>query len=120
MRLHNVLASVTETELAALFHNGQEAAVIRITFVEMGHRQPPTPIKTDNSTANGIANRTVIPRKTRSDMSLYWVINRVTQKQFIIYWKPGNDNLADYFSKHHPSTHHKHMRYEYVQDSPVA
>ena len=77
--------------------------------------------KTDNSTANGIANRTVIPRKTRSiDMSLYWVINRVTQKQFIIYWKPGNDNLADYFSKHHPPTHHKHMRYEYVQDSPVT
>ena len=120
-RLRNVLTSTTEAKLTALFHNGQEAAVIRITLMEMGHRQPPTPIKTDNSTANGIANRTVIPRKTRSiDMSLYWVINRVTQKQFIIYWKPGNDNLADYFSKHHPPTHHKHMRYEYVQDSPVA
>ena len=120
-RLRNALASTIKAELAALFHNGQEVAVIRITLMEMGHRQLLTPIKTDNSTTNSIANKSVIPRKTRSmDMRFYWIRDRVTQKQFIIYWKPGNDNLADYFSKHHPPTHHKNMRFEYVHDSLVA
>ena len=67
--------------MAVLFHNGQASAVIRITLMEIGHRQPPTPIKTDNSTANGIANKLVIPRKTRSmDMRFYWVRDCVTQK----------------------------------------
>ena len=81
-RLRNVLASATEAELAALFHNGQEAAVIRITLMEMGYRQPPTPIKTDNSTTNGITNKSVTPSKTRSmRMRFYWVRNRVTQKK---------------------------------------
>ena len=79
--------------------------------MEMGHLQPSAPIKTDNSTGNDIANKPVFPRKTRSmDMKFYWIRDRVTQKQFIIYWKPGNDNLADYFSKHHPPTHNKYMR----------
>ena len=83
--------------------------------MEMGYRQPPTPIKTDNSTTNGITNKSVTPSKTISmRIRFYWVRNRVTQKKTIIYWKPGNDNFADYFSKTHPTTHYKHMRYEYV------
>ena len=98
-RMRNVLASTAESELAALFHNGQEAAVLRQILLEMGHPQPPTPIKTDNSTTDGIANRSVIPRKTR---------------MFLIYWKPGKENLADYFSKHHPPTHHQRVRPDYV------
>ena len=73
-RMRNILASAAESEIAALFHNGQETAVLRTALIEMKHPQPPTPIKTDNSTASGIANKTVIPRKTRSmDMKYYWI-----------------------------------------------
>ena len=113
------LCFAAEAELATLFHNGQEAAVIRQTLLAMGHPQPPTPIKTDNSTIDGIANRSVISRKTRSmDMRFYCFRDRVSQKIFLIYWKPGKENLADYFSKHHPLTHHQRVRPDYVIDSP--
>ena len=85
-RMRNVLASAAEDELAALFHNGQEVVVIRQTLLGMGHPQPPAPIKTDNSTADGIANRSIIQRKTRSmDMRFYWVRDRVSQRMFLIY-----------------------------------
>ena len=66
-RMRNVLASAAESEIAALFHNGQEAAVLRTTLLEMKHPQPPIPIKTDTSTTSGIANKTVIPRKNKID-----------------------------------------------------
>ena len=28
------------------------------------------------------------------------------QQQFKIQWEPGSTNLADYFTKHHPTWHH--------------
>ena len=116
-RMRNVLTSAAEAELAALFHNRQEVAIIRQTLLKMGHPQPPTPINTDSSTTDDIANRSVIPRKTRSmDMRFYWVRDRVSQRMFLIYWKHGKENLAD--SKHHPPTNHQRVRPDYVIDSP--
>ena len=35
---------------------------------------------------------------------------REAQGQFRYYWRPGTQNLADYFTKHHPATHHKNVR----------
>ena len=64
--MRNFFAYAAEAELSALFHNGQEAAVIHQTLLEMGHPQPPIPIKTDNSTTDGIANKSVIQRKLQS------------------------------------------------------
>ena len=40
------------------------------------------------------------------DMQFYWVQDRVKQGQFHVYFGPSNDNLADYFTKHHTATHH--------------
>eukprot|EP00543_Licmophora_paradoxa_P011683 CAMPEP_0202474358 /NCGR_PEP_ID=MMETSP1360-20130828/92342_1 /ASSEMBLY_ACC=CAM_ASM_000848 /TAXON_ID=515479 /ORGANISM="Licmophora paradoxa, Strain CCMP2313" /LENGTH=252 /DNA_ID=CAMNT_0049101481 /DNA_START=410 /DNA_END=1165 /DNA_ORIENTATION=+ len=48
--LRKILSSTTEAELTALFHNGKEACPMRIALEEMGHRQPPTPIVTNNQT----------------------------------------------------------------------
>jgi hypothetical protein len=44
------------------------------------------------------------------DIKYYWLQDRVRQKQFDDYWRPGKDNLADYHTKHHPAQHHQHMR----------
>jgi hypothetical protein len=41
------------------------------------------------------------------DMSLHWLRCRNAQEQFRYYWRPGTQNLADYFTKHHSATHHK-------------
>ena len=40
------------------------------------------------------------------DMQFYWMKNRVKQKYFFVYWKPGIQNMGDYFKKNHPPQHH--------------
>ena len=54
-----VVASAAEAELGTLFLNCKEGTVIRLILEELGHKQPPTPIHWDNSTAVGIANGTM-------------------------------------------------------------
>jgi hypothetical protein len=57
--LRNVMSSAAEAEVGALFLNAKEGTVLRTTLEEMGHPQPPTPLQTDNSTADGIINGTI-------------------------------------------------------------
>ena len=69
-----------------------------------------------NSRGSGIANDEVKQRRSKAmDMRFYWVRDRVRQGQFLIYWSRGENNLADYFSKHHPASHHRVMRPVYLQ-----
>ena len=51
------MSSAAAAELGALFINAREAVHIRNILEEMGHPQPPTPIQTDNSTANGVCSQ---------------------------------------------------------------
>ena len=72
--LRHIIASAAEAEIAALFKNGQQGVVLRNTLINLRHYQPPTPIKTDNLTTAGIANNTLLQRKSRTmDMRFYWV-----------------------------------------------
>ena len=116
--LRPVMASAAEAETAALFHNGQEGAAIRNILDEMGFPQTgPTPIQCDNTVATGLANDTIKPKRTKAmDMRFYWIKDRVNQGQFRIFWKPGDGNLADYFTKHHPPSHHLQIRSTYLSD----
>ena len=50
------MSSATEAELGALYIMAREAVYIRIILEEMGHKQPPTPLQTDNSMADGVGN----------------------------------------------------------------
>ena len=75
--LHNVMASAAEAEIGAIFHNGQEAAPIRTTLQELGHPQPPTPIRVENSTAEGFSNGTIKQKRSKViDMRFYWIQDR--------------------------------------------
>lgn len=110
-----VVASATEAEFGALFFNAKDAAWLRTTLIEMGHPQPATPIQTDNLCAAGIVNDTVKQRRSKAiDMRFYWIKDRVAQGQFIVHWRKGSDNLADYFTKHHSAAHHRLMRSRYL------
>jgi hypothetical protein len=51
------------------------------------------------------------------DMRYHWLTNRVSQKQFDIYWRPGRDNLADYHKKHHSAQHHKDMHHSILHEA---
>jgi hypothetical protein len=61
--IKNVVASAAESELGACFQNSQSGAPLRVTLAELGHIQPPTPLRTDKSTAFGILNETI--KKTK-------------------------------------------------------
>ena len=72
----------------------------------MNHPQPATPIQVDNSTAVGIANKTIRQRQSKAmDMRFYWTTDRINQGQFVVYWKPGPTNLGD------PSTVIQQVKY---------
>ena len=46
--IKNVMASVMEAKLAALYENAQKIIIFQRTLIDMGHPKPPTDIHTDN------------------------------------------------------------------------
>ena len=116
--IKSVMQSAAEAECGGLYMNAKEAVPMRITLEELDHPQPATPIRTDNSTADGIMNKTVKQKQSKSmDMRFYWLQDRVEQGQFRIFWAPGKINLADYQSKVQPTSVHRAVRpiYLYVE-----
>ena len=76
------MSSAAEAELGALYIMARKAIYIRIILDKLGHKQPRTPIQTDNSTAEGFNNNTVQPKQTKAmDMQFHWLRNREVQKQ---------------------------------------
>ena len=57
--LCEVMASAAEAKLAGLFHNSKAAYAIRNMLEELGHKQPPMPLQTNNTMAIGIATNNV-------------------------------------------------------------
>lgn len=106
-----VMSSAAEAETGALFLNAKLAVPIRHTLEELGHPQGRTPIQTDNSTAYGIVNNKIQPKQTKAmDMRFYWLKDREAQNFFQFHWKPGKNNMADYWTKHHAAIHHANIR----------
>ena len=98
--IQNVMASIGEAEYAAAFHTAQMAAGLRKTLADLGYPQPPTYILVDNKVAHGIASNTIEPKRTKSiDMQYHWLRDRVQLQQFIVLWRKGMYNLADFFTK---------------------
>ena len=98
----------------------REAVYIRIILEELGHKQPPTPLQTDNSMAEGVVNGKVKLERTKAmDMRFHWLRDRECQEQFRIYWRPGKLNYADYWTKHHPAKHHQNVRKEFLTSHTV-
>ena len=91
-----------KAEIGAAYINGQEAVSIRTLLRDLWHPQPATPIQVDNSTTNGFANDTIKKKQSKAiDTRFYWIRDRTSQGQFLIYWQPGITNLGNYHTKHH-------------------
>ena len=113
-----MVSSSAEAEVAGLFHNAGMTLSIRYFLQSMGHPQPPTPIKTDNSTAMGFVYDNIHQKRSKTwDMRYYWLRDRMNQKQFDIFWDKGSNNHADYWTKHHPTIHHRSTRNKYIHDN---
>ena len=115
--LRHVVSSSAEAEVAGIFHNATTAIPIRHILTVLGHPQPPTPLKTDNSTATGFVYDNIHQKRSKAwDMRYHWLRDRLTQQQFNIFWEKGVTNDADYFTKHHATSHHRAQRVKYVRD----
>jgi len=118
-----VVASAAEAELGALFYNCQDGTILRLTLEELGHPQPATPVHCDNNTAVAIANDTVKKQRSRAmEKNFFWITNQVELGNFNVTWHPGQENLADYFTKHFDSRHHQLVRpyYLHMHNSPTT
>ena len=105
------MSSAAEAELSALFINCREAIPSRQALEEMGHKQPHTPMQTDNTTAHSFVTNNIASKRLKSmDMRIHWLQCRALQGQFRHYWRPGPINLGDYVTKHHAAIHHRAVR----------
>ena len=59
------MTSATEAEVAALYITAREAVYLRIILEEMVHKQPPTPLQTDNAMAEAVSNGKIQPKRTK-------------------------------------------------------
>jgi hypothetical protein len=102
-----VVGSAAEAELGSLYINGQHGARLRTILDDLGYPQPPTVLLCDNMCAVGVAQNSIQQKHSKAmDMRFYWIQDRVAQKQFIVTWRAGVVNLADFFTKALPVQDH--------------
>ena len=88
--------SAAEAETGAIFIVAQEMVPLRNMLTEMGWPQPRSPLQTDNSTADGYVNNTIVVKRLKSaEMRLdSWLRCREAQGQFRLYWDEGSSGPA--------------------------
>ena len=117
----SVVSSAAEAEDAALFIAGQEAVSLRNTLHSLGYPQGQTVILCDNKCAEGVALDIIKPKRTKSiDMRYHWIRDRIQQQQFIVAWRKGANNLADFFTKPLPLHAHQSLMPLLVHTSPAS
>jgi hypothetical protein len=93
-----VMSSAAEAKLRAMCR----------MLKELDNPQTQTSIQTDNSTAHALLTNKILPKALKAmDMRFNWLWCCGTQNQYRYYWRPGTQHLADYWTKHHPASHHK-------------
>ena len=51
------------------------------------------------------------------EMRYFWVCDKIAQDAYDVNWHPGQENLANYQSKHHPGGHHQAVRPWYLHEA---
>ena len=81
--LRRVVSSTAEAKTTAIFHNAKTAIEIRHTLETLGRPQPPTPLKTKNSTSLGFVKNLVNLKSNKSwDMRFHWLQEKKTKKTY--------------------------------------
>ena len=63
----------------------------------------------DSNTCNAITVSFSQCTTSHIDMRFHWIRDRIAQKQFIVTWRKGADNLADFFTKPLPVHVHQSL-----------
>ena len=53
------------------------------------------------------------------DMRYHWIRDQQQQQKIQVSWDKGENNKADYFTKHHAPIHHQRMRKIYHQANNI-
>ena len=115
--LKHVVTSAAEAEVSALFHNAKTTIPLRRILIALGHPQPPTPIKVDNTTATSFVHNNITQKRSKSwDMRHHWLRDPPTKQQIMAYWDKGPNNWGDYFTKTHTTAYHRTQRPNYIKD----
>ena len=116
--IRHVVCSAAEAETHGLFVNCQNAIIIKNALEGIGHKQRKIKVSTDNTTSTGFVNNTMKEKRSKTwDMRYNWLRDVPAKLNFDIIWKKGTENMADYFTKNHPPSHHKEKRKQYVLES---
>ncbi len=109
---HHVIGQQSGT--GRTLHHGARGGVHQ-TNTQRIRTQTTTPLQTDNAMADAVINGKIQPKQTKAmDMRFHWLRDCQCQQQFWIYSQPGKLNYADYWTKHHPESHHCNMRKEFL------
>ena len=112
--MRNALSSDVEAKTGSIFEHFQKSVPIHLTFGQLSHTQPESLVQTDGSYTAGIANDTVKTILIQNHWHEFLLVNIFRQNQFIFYWCSVRTNLADYFTNHHPPSHHKIIITKYL------
>ena len=105
-----VCAGAYESEYAALWGNVSNMEPIRQTLLDLGHPQNPTRIIYDNTVAGSLANRTCKQKRSKMVAKQYhWIQERIAFGDYILEWRRGIFNLADFLTKAHSIEHFQEM-----------
>ena len=63
--IRNFVSSAAEAETTGTFCNYKEGVAILPSLISISHKQPHTPLKTDNSTTDGFVNSSMKPKIPR-------------------------------------------------------
>jgi hypothetical protein len=109
-----VMSLAAEAKLGSLFINATIMFLMQHKLKEMGHPQNCTRIQTDNLTAHALLTNKILPKALKTmDMQFHWLRCCDAQDQYQFYWRPGTQNLADYWTKHHPASHQKKIGHKF-------
>ena len=76
--INAVMSSAADAECGSLYINASDAVHFIIILWGLEHQHRPVPIKTDNSTADGIMNRTMKRKRSEAfDMKHWWLVDCV-------------------------------------------
>jgi hypothetical protein len=96
-KLQGIMHLAAKCETSGVFSDGQATIICRTALHALGHPQPPTPLKTNNTTAHSLVHANVCQcRSTTWDMCWNWLCSPAAKQQLLIYWDWGKNNRSDY------------------------
>ena len=105
--MKNVLASEMEAEIDSQCTIFQTSDYLWKIGTETEKQQPDISVAAERSSACGVTNRMSKQQLYRAiSVIFYWVRDHTKKAHYHIFWKPGEGNLAGYFTKKHLLSHH--------------